>query len=716
MKYNYGYKITFGLNEPFDINYIKKVCDQYPNSKILIEVQNTKGMTSSMIGQLNSNVLIRVAGGYDKERLEKYKGQRFGNESTEDYYYNSVIYTKNETIKILEEIERIESGLDKNWSDIEKVVYIYDRLKSGIMYDPKFEHKLSSQIRSLRGLIRKKTVCAGYALIFKEFMDRNNIECEFARGGTENGKTYGHAWNIVTINGKKYPIDLTWDNARFRLGTSKSFGWLGTDVAEFSSRHYPAPGEKTQNYERTLSQINPQLIKRIYSQIGVGRARDYRSTTYYGTRKDGSRFIVAQIGDNKINNTSYYRYYYVEISKDGKKQLPLILYSETNVARLVTCKNFGKPVPTNYEETVDSILFSKENIADSIAKRTYFIGKVRKSGIGNKLELVSSYQEIAKPEAKRNLFVYPTRRFTRRDGSVFLAQQMYDKPRNVNGVNVMQYDILEMVNENGEEVLKRNTIFTEGKLLEDNRQSTADYFLSRERLDKSLSQSGGYMGLYNRDGNITYNKNLVDYYRISKNINITSAEQHNSQVNINRNKMPTFNELKELATKYEIFSDSNNMFDSSTYKIRDIQTGQIQTDSSIIDKAMFANIWLASAGIKRYLNESRPGEKTAFNEPAEKLYNIICSELSTSCMDKGVIDTVGLFRNIENISSYSHSSEIVANLFRSPYQAELINNMFLKSLSINKQSQAQKPTPLYTLEYASRLARHSDTGNVISVA
>ena len=49
MKYDYQYKIAFKLNEQFDINYIKKVCNQYPNSKILVEVQNTKGITSSMI-------------------------------------------------------------------------------------------------------------------------------------------------------------------------------------------------------------------------------------------------------------------------------------------------------------------------------------------------------------------------------------------------------------------------------------------------------------------------------------------------------------------------------------------------------------------------------------------------------------------------------------------------------------------------------------------
>ena len=270
MKYDYQYKITFELNKPFDINYIKNVCNQYPNSKILVETQNTKGISSSMIRQLSSNVAIRIAGGYDAERISRY-GKDLHWES--NYYNEAVIYTKN------------ESGLNRNWEDIQKLIYVYDRLKTGIMYDPKYEHKLSSEIRSLRGLITKQTVCAGYAMILKEFMDRNGINWENVEGHTKidsNGqRTGGHAWNIINIDGKKYPIDLTWDNATFRAGKSNSFDWLGKDISTFSRSHHPAPGEKTQDYEQALSQINPQFVKQIHSQMGVGRARDYRSTTYY---------------------------------------------------------------------------------------------------------------------------------------------------------------------------------------------------------------------------------------------------------------------------------------------------------------------------------------------------------------------------------------------------------------------------------------------------
>ena len=167
--------------------------------------------------------------------------------------------------------------------------------------------------------------------------------------------------------------------------------------------------------------------------------------------------------------------------------------------------------------------------------------------------------------------------------------------------------------------------------------------------------------------------------------------------------IPNFSELKDLASKYEIFFDSKDPFApyTSKIKIRDIKTGQIQTDKSTIDRAMFANIWLTSAGVKYYQNESRPGANYAFNEPAEELYNTICKQLLDSCKSKGVIDTVDLLRNIENNNSYKYNREIIVNLFKSPYQTEIINKLFLQSLGINRQ--VQSPEPLYTMSYAGEL-------------
>ena len=99
-----------------------------------------------------------------------------------------LVKTRNEAIQIISEMEKIEEGLKgQNFDQLEKIVYIYGKLKSGIMYDPKYEYKSSKDIRSLRGFITKKTVCAGYAVMFKEMMDRQGIECHYVSGKTPRG-------------------------------------------------------------------------------------------------------------------------------------------------------------------------------------------------------------------------------------------------------------------------------------------------------------------------------------------------------------------------------------------------------------------------------------------------------------------------------------------------------------------------------------------------
>ncbi len=694
---NYHQKLTLKPNEVFDINYINYInyiCSHNPNKNILVEVANTKSLNSAILKNMSPNISFRIAGAYDKERLDIYQNQIFGNENAKEYYYDSVIYTKNETIKIIEEMEKIERGINKNWSDIQKVVYIYEKLKTNIMYDPKFETKSSKDIRSLRGLITKQSVCAGYSLIFKEMMDRQNIKCDFVRGNS-------HAWNIITINNKMYPIDLTWDNAKYRSGNFNSLDFLGQDIDTFNKQHLPDPREPLYGYQSKLSQIDPNLIKQFRLQIG--RSNDYKTSTYQIQRKDGSKFILAQIGNAKINNQNYYRYYYVGISPDGTNELPIILYSDTNVAHFVNAKKYDKQIPEGYEEALTNILFSKENIKDSLNRKTYYIGNIRKNNQNNKLELVQNTQEITKPDEKNNLFTNPTKRYTRSDGTTFIVQQMSKHPVQIKGADVTRYDILEIVNENGKNILKRNTIFTERDFFKDNRQSMIDNYLSRERLDKKSIEAGGYIGYYDANGFEQNNPDLIEYFELSKTIDIDFLNNKN-QSNKKTSQIPSFNEMKNLALNYKIVIDTNNStnIDTSSIKISNINTGKIESDPEIIKKATFANIWLTAAGVKLRKDEQRTGIDYAFNEPAENLYNIVCNELTADVTTNGVIDTVKLFQNVDSEAPYKHSQEIIVELFKTPYQTELINSMFLNSVGINQQNKT--PEPLYSISYAGNLA------------
>lgn len=90
-------------------------------------------------------------------------------------------------------------------------------------------------------------------------------------------------------------------------------------------------------------------------------------------------------------------------------------------------------------------------------------------------------------------------------------------------------------------------------------------------------------------------------------------------------------------------------------------------------------------------------EHYAFSKNAEELYYWICYELSNSVQKDGVIDTVGLFKQISSKND-SYLNEIIVRLFKSPFQVNLINQLFLNCIGINQQ--ILTPEPLYSLKYA----------------
>ena len=336
----------------------------------------------------------------------------------------------------------------------------------------------------------------------------------------------GHAWNIVTIDGKNYPIDLTWDSCKFRGGESKTFDFLGQDVKKFEKNHVPRDQEPCKNY--VLSELDPKLIQKISSRFS--REKEYESTTYYKTRKDGSRYMIAQVGDCKIGDKNCYRYYYADLEKDGTPSNPSILYSETNIAHFVDAVQWNKATPPGYEEAIDNVLFSKENINDSLKRGTGYIGKVTKEKKeGQKdIQLVKSPSDIFKPQDKQQQLQYPTKVFKRNDGSTFIAQKM-NNGENANGTQVMTFHIFEVIKENGKNVVKRNVVFSEKDFFQDNRAGIANEYLSRARLDRKNKESAGYLGYYDEKGIRTYDSNLVQFFKTTHKIKPTSKKEQTNQ-------------------------------------------------------------------------------------------------------------------------------------------------------------------------------------------
>lgn len=664
------------------INKINELIENNPKLKICIQISNTKALSSKSLSELNDKVVVRVLGGYDEKKLgvQKYS-----------ILESSVEYSVVELTLILKEIEQIESKMKPSWSDYQKLVFIYERLKSSIAYDPEFEQKSSDEIRSLRGLVTKSTVCAGYAIILKEILDRNNILCDYVSGYTD-GNTVNHAWNIVTINGYKYPIDLTWDSSLYRRGNYKSIEFLGQNDEQFRQSHVPGEWEEIKDYEKELSSIDKEYLRSILFDLN----KEKKYTNLQGCiRDDNSRFAFSQVGLERINGTIIFRYLYVDVDENRNFINPILLYSTTNIAGFVEKERFGKEDIKELKEKVKNVLFSKYNIDSSKRNNTWFIG-----GLESKKDhriLVDNPNQIEKDEELSKILTYPIKEFRRSDGTNFVMQYMGDGTSKKTGEVVKRYDVFEVIKEEKEIYVSKNTIYSERDLFNDKRQSFTDEFLSRERLERKSNECGGYVGYYDEHGIRRYSESLNNIFNPDKSIPLTQDEKENENQDI-----PSFEEAKKYALKYIVLIDEKNYND---IKIMDRDTLEIVRDKSTFDKAMWSNIWLSSAGYKWLVDESVSGITYAFNDNAYSLYDFIAYSLKTDCEKKGNIDTLSLYENCD-FTGNKNASEIVLNMFRTDYQTRFINEYFR---NITKTSLPKIPAQaLYTESYVASLLSQNE--------
>ena len=111
--------------------------------------------------------------------------------------------SQNSTYKMA--ISRILSGVNKNWSDFEKILYIHDYLVTNCHYDLTFRH-----YQAYDAIVNNTAVCQGYSEAYKVLLNKLGIPCEIVTSYKLN-----HAWNAVKLNGKWYYVDVTWDDPLF---------------------------------------------------------------------------------------------------------------------------------------------------------------------------------------------------------------------------------------------------------------------------------------------------------------------------------------------------------------------------------------------------------------------------------------------------------------------------------------------------------------------
>ena len=147
---------------------------------------------------------------------------------------------------------------------------VYDAVSLLLDYDIEgfVNRKLDSQQWS-DILISKKSVCEGYANLFKQICDLLKIPCEkvhgYARGlyktSLNEDTSPNHAWNIVKIQDEWYYIDCTWGSGALNQNKAQSgynTDWLFVKGDYFVYTHFPTDS----NYQLTQKKISLEEFKK----------------------------------------------------------------------------------------------------------------------------------------------------------------------------------------------------------------------------------------------------------------------------------------------------------------------------------------------------------------------------------------------------------------------------------------------------------------------
>lgn len=143
---------------------------------------------------------------------------------------------KNNTIDTI--CNEILSALPENSTQFETELFIHDYIINHCTYD--FEVKeTSSTVFSC--LADGLSACEGYSKATKLLCEKAGLECYTVSGDAVNfdGKTEGHMWNIIKIDGEYYHLDVTWDDPITQNeGQTLSHVYMNLSEDEISADHF----------------------------------------------------------------------------------------------------------------------------------------------------------------------------------------------------------------------------------------------------------------------------------------------------------------------------------------------------------------------------------------------------------------------------------------------------------------------------------------------
>ncbi|MDP4090996.1 MAG: transglutaminase domain-containing protein [Bacillota bacterium] len=157
--------------------------------------------------------------------------------------------------KVDSTVKKIVSSVVKpGMSDFQKELALHDYIVNNTDYDNSDTQAGSipdDDFTAYGVFVNRKAVCEGYAEVMYRLLNAAGIENYIVIG---TGGANPHAWNIVSIGGKYYHLDSTFDDPVSESGNVLSYDYFNLDDSQMSWDHtwtksdYPACTSTVANY------------------------------------------------------------------------------------------------------------------------------------------------------------------------------------------------------------------------------------------------------------------------------------------------------------------------------------------------------------------------------------------------------------------------------------------------------------------------------------
>jgi len=356
---------------------IDKLIIKYHSNNICIVIENTKKQTPSQleaVAKKYPNITISVLGGLNPKK----------NKFNYEYYQKRTYYTPMELSKIVKIFCTIERKINLSWTDTQKVMFYYQELCNYMEYS-ECDAYGKDVARNLGGLLYRKAVCSGFAMIFKEVLDRLGIENIY-----QNIISY-HSWNIAYIEGNYRAFELTWDCGH-KKNEGCQFYYFNRDADFYKNEHHNLQEEKEEReypivpytleeLRKNYKVINSRKIKTIklnnqnetsleilgknyiFKNIS-GTVNIYGSGIKSFIRNDNTKFALTYV--NNVKNLN--KFIYFDLSNPTEVKATAI-FSEIRLDR----------IDPQYDYTIANGLLSPKRIARKINEFNGYVGYIGKN-------------------------------------------------------------------------------------------------------------------------------------------------------------------------------------------------------------------------------------------------------------------------------------------------------------------------------------------------